>query len=84
MLYRSASSPTTYAWPVSSMEEESDSFLDLLRLHTGLLWDTVPKDLRSQKRKNRRFSLRMELASLNGGRGTKKDPECKKKKESLV
>lgn len=37
--------PTTYAWPVSSMEDVSDSFLDLLRLQAGLLWDTEPNDL---------------------------------------
>lgn len=41
--------PTTYAWPVSSMEEASDSFLDWLRLQAGLLWDTVPNDLRERK-----------------------------------
>lgn len=38
--------PTTYAWPVSSIEDVSDSFLDWLRLHAGLLWNTVPNDLR--------------------------------------
>lgn len=28
------------------MEEVSDSFLDLLRLQAGLLWVTVPNDLK--------------------------------------
>lgn len=37
--------PTTYAWPVSSTEEVSDSFLDWLRLQAGLLWDIEPNDL---------------------------------------
>lgn len=41
--------PTTYAWPVSSMDEESDSFLDLLRLQAGLLWVTAPNDLRRRR-----------------------------------
>lgn len=45
ILHMSASLPTTYAWPVSSMDDESDSFLDLLRLQAGLLWDTDPNDL---------------------------------------
>lgn len=76
--HRSASLPTTYAWPVSSMEEESDSFLDLLRLQAGLLWDTVPNDLRRRESMWRRFSLRRQLSSLNGGRGAKRRLNVKK------
>lgn len=41
--------PSTYAWPVSSMEEQSDSFLDLVKLQAELLWDTAPNDLRRKQ-----------------------------------
>lgn len=47
-LHRPAFLPTTYAWPVSSMEEESDSFLDMLVLQAALLRGAMPNDLRKR------------------------------------
>lgn len=77
ILHRSASLPTTYAWPVSSMEEESDSFLDLLRLQAGLLWDTVPNDLKKEREYMEK--IQPEESTFFTEQGAEKEAECKKK-----
>lgn len=47
------------------MEEESDSFLDLLRLQPGLLWLNVINDLRRGSRHLADATLSLALAKRN-------------------
>ncbi len=59
------------------MEEESDSFLDLLRLQAGLLWDTVPNDLKKEREYMEK--IQPEESTFFTEQGAEKEAECKKK-----
>lgn len=59
-LHWSTSLPTTYAAPVSSVENESDSFLD----QVGLLWDMAPNDLEREEQMKEVYPQQKQIQEL--------------------